>query len=413
MRFSHAIPSSLLLTASMLIASRLPADTWSGDSVISAGERIREAREINSRIQSVMNARKLDAIVLTKVRNQAWALAGSDTRIVNAQQESPVWLIYASGGRKYLVSDNIEAGRLMNEERLADIGFQAKVFPWFYGIAAGKNEKWKTVEGLVGGGALGADAALAQATDVSGDLARARFPLTASEQVKIRWLGIRAGRVVEETCREIRPGMKETDIAGLLAGKAWKEHIFPTVVLIGVDDRLHRYRHLTPTSKSLKKYALINLCAERWGLTVAVSRLVHFGELPGDLDRRIKACARVDAAVLEASVPGAKFGDIFAIEAEAYGRAGFAGEWKKHHQGGSIGYFEREFLSCPESADMVMEGMALAWNPTIAGVKVEDTVLVGKSGAEVITPTPGWPMIKVEIGGKTWERPGILVRPSP
>ena len=81
-----------------------------------------------------------------------------------------------------------------------------------------------------------------------------------------------------------------------------------------------------------------------------------------------------------------------------------------HHQGGAIGYFEREFLSCPESTEVVVEGMALAWNPTIAGVKVEDTVMVEKAGIEVITPTPGWPMINVEIAGKKWERPGILVR---
>jgi len=413
MRVKSIIFRSFLLTAFLLTASKLSSDTWSGDSVISSRERIQEAREVNRRIQAVMKARNLDAIVLTRVRSQAWALGGSDTRIVNAQQESPVWLLYSAGGRRYLISNNIEAGRLMEEEGLDDIGFQAKVFPWFYGIAGGKDERWKAVDELVGGGQLGADAALPHALDVSGDLARARFPLTETEVKKMRWLGIRAAKAVADTCREISPGMKETDIAGILAGKVWKEHINPTVVLIGVDDRLNRYRHLTPTSRTLKKYALVNLCAERWGMTVAVSRLVHFGALSRDLDRRIRACARVDAAALSASIPGAKFGDIFAFETDAYGQAGYAGEWKQHHQGGAVGYFEREFLSCPESTEVVVEGMALAWNPTIAGVKVEDTVLVGKEGVEVLTLTPDWPMIKVEITGKTWERPGILVRPAP
>jgi len=412
MRFQTILVQLILLTASMLKASRLSADTWSGDSVITSRERIQEAGEAGRRIQAVMKAHNLDALILTRVRNQAWALAGSDTRIVNSQQESPVWLVFSAGGRKYLVSSNIEAGRLVEEEGLEDLGIQPKVFPWFFGIASGKDEKWKAVEELVGGGQLGSDAPLAQALDVSGDLARARFPLTEPEIKKMRWLGVRAARAVADTCREIEPGMSEADIAGILAGKVWKEHMFPTVVLVGVDDRLNRYRHLTPTSRKLKKYALVNLCAERWGLTVAVSRLVHFGDIPAEIGRRMKACARVDAAALSASIPGAKFGGIFAVEAEAYGRTGFAGEWKEHHQGGSVGYFEREFLSCPESTDIVAEGMTLAWNPTIAGVKVEDTVLVVKGGIEVLTPTPGWPVIKVEIAGKTWERPGILVRPA-
>ena len=397
----------------LLFPALLVADTWSGDSVITARERIQDANEIGKRMIAVMKAKNLDAIVLTKVRTQAWAMAGSDTRIVNAQQESPVWLIYSAGGRKYLVSNNIESGRLLEEEGLEDIGIQTKVFPWFFGLASGKDEKWKAVEELVGGGQIGADISLPQAKDISGELSRIRFPLTSAEQKKMRWLGLKAAKAVAETCREIMPGMKETDIAGMLAGKVWVEHIMPTVVLIGVDERIYRFRHLTPTSRKLKKYALVNLCAERWGLTVAVSRLVYIGDLPGELDRRIKACARVDATALSASIPGAKFGDIFSLEADVYGRNGYPGEWKKHHQGGSIGYFEREFLSCPESGDLVVEGMALAWNPTISGVKVEDTVLVGKSGVEVLTQTPGWPMIIVEIAGKKFERPGILVRAAP
>ena len=402
----------LLLMPPIFITAAVLADTWSGDSVITAGERIGEARETGKRIQSVMKAHALDAILLTRVRNQAWALAGSDTRIVNAQQESPVWILYSSGGRRYLLSNNIEAERLMEEEGLEDLGLQPKVYQWFHGLVSGKDERWKAVEELVGGGQLGADTGINQAVDVSGDLARARFPLTEPERKKMRWLGSKAANAVAETCREITPGMKETDIAGVLAGKLWKEHIYPTVVLIGVDERLDRFRHLTPTSRILKKYCLVNLCAERWGLTVAVSRLVHFGEVPRELDRRMRACARVDAAALAASIPGAKFGGIFAVMAETYGRSGFAGEWKQHHQGGAIGYFEREFLSCPDSTDVVVEGMALAWNPTISGVKVEDTVLVGSGGFEILTPTPGWPMIKVEISGKTIERPGILVRPA-
>jgi len=404
-----------LASLSVLLLAVLPAfaDTWAGGKVITSSERVQEAKEKDRRIMAIMKARGLDALLLTKFRNQAWALAGSDTRIVHSQSEGAVWLLYTPSGRKYLIASNIEAKRLMNEEGLGDIGVEPRVHPWHFGIASGQNQQWVAVTELVGGGRVGADGPLPQTEDVSAELARARFPLTATEIRKMRWLGTKCGAIAGEVCREIAPGMSEEDIGGVTAAKLWKERIFPTVILVGVDGRLMEYRHLTPTARVLRKYALVNLCAERWGLVVAVSRLVHFGDVSPELGRKIRACAQVDAAALAASRPGAKFGEVFAAETAAYGKAGFSSEWKQHHQGGAIGYFEREFLACPESGETVVEGMALAWNPTIRGVKVEDTVLVGRDGVEILTPTPDWPMIRVEAGGKTFERPGILVRKAP
>jgi antitoxin VapB len=51
---------------------------------------------------------------------------------------------------------------------------------------------------------------------------------------------------------------------------------------------------------------------------------------------------------------------------------------------------------------------AIAWNPSITGTKSEDTILVREKGVEVLTPTPHWPMLKVNYGGKTYLRPNIL-----
>ena len=64
---------------------------------------------------------------------------------------------------------------------------------------------------------------------------------------------------------------------------------------------------------------------------------------------------------------------------------------RNHHQGGLTGYEPREFLAIPGSQEMVVEGQAFAWNPSIAGAKVEDTILVGAAGNEIITLTPSLP----------------------
>ena len=55
------------------------------------------------------------------------------------------------------------------------------------------------------------------------------------------------------------------------------------------------------------------------------------------------------------------------------------------------GYEPREFLATPGSQEIVTEGQAFAWNPSITGAKVEDTILVGAEKNEIITLTPSLP----------------------
>jgi hypothetical protein len=40
--------------------------------------------------------------------------------------------------------------------------------------------------------------------------------------------------------------------------------------------------------------------------------------------------------------------------------------------------------------------MALAWNPSLPGAKVEDTFLLAKQGLENLTLDPAWPMTSVD-----------------
>jgi hypothetical protein len=94
-----------------------------------------------------------------------------------------------------------------------------------------------------------------------------------------------------------------------------------------------------------------------------------------------------------------------------YARVGFADEWRLHHQGGPAGYEPREYLATPDSAEVVAEGQVYAWNPSIAGTKSEDTILVGQDGNEVLTAIQGWPMLPVIVGGQELLRPAILEIP--
>ena len=93
----------------------------------------------------------------------------------------------------------------------------------------------------------------------------------------------------------------------------------------------------------------------------------------------------------------------------AYGETGYPDEWKLHHQGGSVGYEPREHVATAISEEIVWEGQAFAWNPSITGTKSEDTILVRKHSNEILTAIRGWPTIEVRIDDQVIPRPAILV----
>jgi Xaa-Pro aminopeptidase len=182
--------------------------------------------------------------------------------------------------------------------------------------------------------------------------------------------------------------------------------------LIATDERIQRFRHPLPTAKKLDRHALLVMCGRRDGLVASVSRIIHFGPVPEEIQRVHEAVAHIDATAITASRPGRTLGDVFADIQTAYADAGFPDGWQGHHQGGVAAYEPREYLALPGSEDLLKEGMVCAWNPSLPGAKSEDSVIVcdapgGAPGTpKIVTTIPGWPMI--ETG--SIPRPGILVR---
>jgi hypothetical protein len=112
-------------------------------------------------------------------------------------------------------------------------------------------------------------------------------------------------------------------------------------------------------------------------------------------------------AFLDATRPGRLVRDAFAAGAAAYGEHGFdREEWRNHHQDGPTGYLSRDHLATLHGAEPIDEPQAFAWNPSMPGLKVENTVLATAAGPELPTVDPAWPA--QEVGGRP--RPPVLVR---
>ena len=173
--------------------------------------------------------------------------------------------------------------------------------------------------------------------------------------------------------------------AGRFARELLERELDPVVLLVGGSDRLDAHRHPLPTGDRVGDRAMLVACGRRHGLVASVTRIVAFRPLTTSEHDAYERLLHVEAAFLDASRAGARVGDVVAAGTAAYGSQGFdPTEWHRHHQGGFSGFQPRDYPASPASDDVVPEGAVLAWNPSAAGWKVEDTTLVGTSGPQTL-----------------------------
>lgn len=353
------------------------------------------------RIRELLEFMGLDGLVLQRAGSFAWATCGAADYVNTATSFGAATLLITRKAH-HLITDNIEAPRLELEEKLKYQGWEFHIHPWH-------NEN-TTLSELTKGMKIGSDSLLAGSKDLTAEVARLRMRLTNEEGVRFRVLGRLCAEAMDHAVRAIRPGFTEHQIAAHLALEGRSRGLHPIVNLVATDERIFNFRHPLPTYKSLENTALVVMCGRRWGLVCSLSRLVHFGSLTDDMQRKEEAVARVDAAFIDATRPGKTIGQVFQQGISAYNQVGFGDEWKLHHQGGAVGYEPREVVARISTPDVIQMGHTFAWNPSISGIKSEDTIQVGEDSNEVITSIPGWPTIDVEADGRTYQRPAILVQ---
>lgn len=372
------------------------------DAVSGKDARVSELEEKQARLVALLDQLRLSAVLIRGHENIAWITAGQvEVRVGIPVETGSASLLLTRDGRKYYLTTNNEAARLADEE-FPSLGYEAVVAPWH------SNDMPGTARHLAGDGAIGTDRAIDGLTTV--DLACLRAPLTASEAARSRWLAQQTAAITAETLFELEPGVSEYEMSASIAQRLIARGILPTVLLMAVDDRIRRYKHAVSRGAVLEKYGMLNLCARKWGLAVSMTRFVHFGAAPQQLIDGFAACAEVNAKLLHASRAGVSSAELFAVTEHAYRDAGYAGEEQLHHQGGPIGYLEREWVATPSGKQILASTQALAWNPSIRGTKVEDTALLQDGAIEVMTQTPSLPQIHATVDGIAYPAADVLIR---
>ena len=334
------------------------------------------SREIRrQRLRETMNRLGLEAVVLRLPANFAHYTGGADNRVDHSDPLGVAALLVTPEA-EYVVTDNIEAPRMREEETP---GFEGVEHPWYEGAASLYRE-------LSGGATLGADFPLEGAWNVSEEIASLRYVLDAEAIETYRRAGSETSAAMKDAAASLSPGMTEYEAAANLIAACRKRGLITPVVLVAADERIVSYRHPIPRGAPIRRRAMLVVCAELGGLYVSLTRIVHFEEPDGDFERRQRACEEILRRMREeATRPSRTLADAFEDCKRFYAEAGFPDEWRLHHQGGMAGYAAREIIAGPDTLQEIQAGQAFAWNPSITGAKAEETFVLTDDGPEVIS----------------------------
>ena len=370
-------------------------------SSIEAGARNAEIEEKLERVEGFLDRNAAGALLLSRHGNIAWITAGQvEARVAQGAETAVCSLLVTRDGRKYYLAPNNEAARLADEE-FTGLGYEPVIYSWHEGPGHRMRE-------LAGGSVVCTDATYPDAKLVN--LTGLQTPLLPQEIDRLRALGRDTAAVTVEVLEELTPGVTEREMAARISAALWRRGIAPTVLLMGTDERIYRYKHAVPRVGVLKRYGMLNLCARRWGLVVSITRFIYFGAPPGELAAAFEAAAQIHGELLHATKNGEASSRIYAAAQRAYAAVGAAGEIEQHHQGGSCGYAERDWLITPHGTERVAAPQAFAYNPSLRGAKAEDTVVLADGKFETVTATPELPVIEAAVDGVTYRSAGVLVR---
>lgn len=366
-----------------------------------ASERKPELEYKQRVLQDFLSAREIDAYLIVRHENIAWATAGLVEMRVGIPREVAVGsLLITRNGPSYYLTTNNEAPRLANEE-FRYLDYQPVIQPWY------ASDLHASLKKIVGSGKVASDDAVSGVPSIS--MKPLRIPLTNAEIKRYRWLGQQVAEVVTDVLLTLRPGVSEAAMQAKVAERLLSKRILPSVFLTAVDDRIRNYRHAVPRDGVLERFGMLNLCARRGGLAVSIPRFIHFGKMPQELEEKFATVAQVNARLLHATNEGTSADALFTAAQQAYAELGYAGEEQLHHQGGATGYWEREWVARPGGPEFVLPQQAMAWNANLQGAKIEDTVALSKGSLETLTETPHLPVVETEFLGNVYRSAGVFL----
>ncbi|BAZ13692.1 peptidase M24 [Calothrix sp. NIES-4071] len=319
----------------------------------------------------------------------AWITAGaSNTVLLTA--ETGIASVLVTTEDAWVLTDEIEAQRLQDEELPPN--FKLHINPW-----ADTAARESFICNATGDGKVLSDRPVETQKPLPTSLQQYKRVMMPSELERYREVGRKASVAMTEVLLAAKPTWTEYQLAGAGAEALWARGLHPALTLVAGERRLPLYRHATPANEPIGSKAMMVFCARGYGLYANLTRFVSFGTVPNKENELHRICREVESVALNMCKPGTALNEVYQALAKAYQQHGFANAIREHHQGGTTGYLAREIVANPTTTDTLTENMAVAWNPSLAGAKIEDTfIITGDGKLENLTFDASFPNIEVE-----------------
>ena len=339
-------------------------------------ERIQPLREL-------MKSNGLDAFVLRRNPNLAWAIAGRAH--VPTTIDMACFDLIITHDSATAITNVVEAPRLIAEELPSEVSVQT--IKW----SEGRDPLLPT------GSKVGSDQPGADRIDFGVEVEIMRASLIESDLARFQNICIDAAVALGNAMKQVESSDREIDVAGLITHSLWQADLEIAFLGVAGQERVHKFRHPLPTDSVVGNRVSASICAKRKGLIASVTRIITFGEVTDQMIADYTSIFKVEAALLDATVVGKPFSDPINAAIAAYPANGFdADEWTKHHQGGPTGFLPRDWPANQTSARLIQSNQPIAWNPTGKGWKAEDTIVATNSGVKLLSVDPEWPAFEVK-----------------
>jgi len=343
----------------------------------------------NQRIQplrDLMKAKGLEAFVLRRNPNLAWAIAGRSH--VPTTIDAACFDLIITQDSATAITNVVEAPRLSAEELPSEV--TVKAVKW----SEGRDPQLPT------GSKVGCDQPGADRIDLGTEVEMMRQSLIASDVERFKEICVDAAVALGNAMKQVESTDREIDVAGLIAHSLWQADLEVAFLGVAGQERVHKFKHPLPTDAVIGNRVSASICAKRKGLIASVTRIVTFGELTNQMVSDYTSIFKVEAALFDATVVGKPFSDPINAAIAAYPANGFdVDEWTKHHQGGPTGFLPRDWPANQATTRLIANNQPIAWNPTGKGWKAEDTIVATDSGVKLLTYDPEWPAF--EVNGRT------------
>lgn len=364
-------------------------------------------QEVQEKLALIREAMRVAGAAHCRLRGTdffAWVTAGaSNTVLLSAETGVAEVVVHAS--EAFVLTDQIEAQRLQDEELHGVLPVRA--VPW--GDSAAWEEAADCPDGVTSSHRTISDRPRVGEQALPAQLWAAKARLSPAELERFREVGRLSAEAATEVLHQATPDMTEWALAGLGSAALRARGLEDCLVMVAGERRLPLYRHPIPQGEPIGGVAMLVFCARKYGLIASLTRFVAFRDLTPEEQAAHDAVLEVEGRVLAESRPGRSLADLYGVLESSYAALNRPDEITRHHQGGLAGYAGREGIATPTAQERVTMQSVLAWNPSVRGAKIEDTIALTPTGLEVLTSDPRWPTRT--YGGLP--RPDILHRRFP